>query len=297
MRFVRFASKAGATLGVRRGSEVIDLGLAAPGTPPDLASILAAGADGLRWVEALVRHAPAAAVRAHADIQPLTPIARPEKIICIGLNYADHVKEAPTPVELPKYPVVFLRQARTLVAHRQPLRRPRCSEQFDFEGELACIIGRAAKNVSREQALQHVGGYALFNEASVRDYQFKSHQWTMGKNFDATGGFGPELVTADELPPGARGLRLSTVLNGQTVQSASTDDMIFDITTLISELSVAMTLVPGDVIVTGTPSGVGIGRKPPLWMKHGDSCTVSVDGFEPLVNPVLDEDAQAPVAA
>jgi acylpyruvate hydrolase len=191
------------------------------------------------------------------------------------------------------YPVVFLRQARSLVAHRQPLRRPRCSEQFDFEGELACVIGRTAKNVPRDKALQYVGGYALFNEASVRDYQFKSHQWTMGKNFDKTGAFGPEFITADELPPGARDLTLSTVLNGQTVQSASTNHMIFDIATLISDMSVAMTLVPGDVIVTGTPSGVGIGRTPPLWMKHGDTCTVRVDGFEPLVNPVLDEEIEA----
>lgn len=292
MRFIRFASAAGITLGVRRGSEVIDLGLAAPGTAFDLANILSAGKDGLAWVESVIRRAPAHAVQAHSSIAPLMPFARPEKIICIGLNYVDHIKEAPTPQEVPKYPVVFLRQARSLIAHGEALRRPRCSDQFDFEGELACIIGRTAKNVSREKALDHVGGYALFNEASIRDYQFKSHQWTMGKNFDATGAFGPEFVTADELPPGARGLTLSTTLNGKLVQSASTNDMIFDIATLISELSVAMTLVPGDVIVTGTPSGVGIGRTPPLWMKHGDTCTVQVDGFEPLTNPVLDEEAE-----
>lgn len=290
MRFIRFAAADGVTLGVRRGDEVIDLGLAAPGTTIDLATLLAAGKEGLAWIDGLVRRAPKRAVREHAGTLPLTPFARPEKIICIGLNYAEHIKEAPTPHEVPQYPVVFLRQARSLVAHGQPLRRPRCSDQFDFEGELACVIGRPAKNVSRATALHCVGGYALFNEASVRDYQFKSHQWTMGKNFDATGAFGPEFVTADELPPGARGLTLSTTLNGKTVQSASTNDMIFDIATLIAELSVAMTLLPGDVIVTGTPSGVGIGRTPPLWMKHGDTCTVHVDGFEPLTNPVLDEE-------
>ena len=297
MKFVRFASDAGSTIGVRRGEDLVDLGLAAPGTAVDLATLLAAGGDGLRWVEGLVRRAPRRAVRAYVGIQPLTPFARPEKIICIGMNYAEHIKEAPTPHEVPTYPVVFLRQARSLLAHGEPLRRPRCSDQFDFEGELACIIGQPARDVSRASALKYVGGYALFNDASVRDYQFKSHQWTMGKNFDATGAFGPEFITADELPPGARGLRLSTVLNGQTVQSASTDDMIFDIATLISELSVAMTLVPGDVIVTGTPSGVGLGRTPRLWMKHGDRCTVSVEGFEPLSNPVLDEESDTAGAA
>ncbi|MDR3453369.1 MAG: fumarylacetoacetate hydrolase family protein [Rhodoferax sp.] len=288
MKFIRFASDKGPTLGVRQGEEIVDLGIAARGSKLDLATLLAAGQDGLSWVESLIRHASTKAVHHFAEIRPLVPFARPEKIICVGLNYANHIKEAPTPQEVPKYPVIFLRQARTLIAHREALRRPHCSDQFDFEGELACIIGRPAKNVTRETALHYVGGYALFNEASVRDFQFKSHQWTMGKNFDATGAFGPELITADELPPGARDLTLSTVLNGETVQSASTNDMIFDIATLISELSVAMTLLPGDVIVTGTPSGVGIGRTPPLWMKHGDTCTVRVDGFEPLVNPVLD---------
>lgn len=293
MKFIRFATPAGPSLGVRQGEDVIDLGLAAQEVALDLTTLLAMGDDGLQWVRNVVRHAPRNAVRAFAEIKLLTPLARPEKIICIGMNYAEHIKEAPTPHEVPAYPVVFLRQARSLLAHGEALRRPRCSDQFDFEGELACVIGRQARNVSPETALQHVGGYALFNDASVRDYQFKSHQWTMGKNFDATGAFGPELITADELPAGARGLTLRTTLNGQTVQSASTSDMIFDVATLISEMSMAMTLVPGDVIVTGTPSGVGLGRTPRLWMKHGDRCTVSVDGFEPLSNPVLDEETES----
>ena len=155
------------------------------------------------------------------------------------------------------------------------------------------MIGRRGRHISKADALSHVAAYSLFNDASVRDYQFKSPQWTVGKNFDASGAFGPELVTADELPEGARGLRLHTVLNGQTVQDASTSDMIFDIATQISLMSEAMTLMPGDVIVTGTPSGVGIGRKPPLWMKHGDVCTVSVEGVGSLSNPILDEGAKA----
>jgi 2-keto-4-pentenoate hydratase/2-oxohepta-3-ene-1,7-dioic acid hydratase in catechol pathway len=290
MRFLRFSTAAGPSLGVRQGDEVIDLGVAAPDLPRELSTLLAMGDAGLQAVRDAIRRAPARAVRAAHELRVLhTPIVQPEKIICIGMNYAEHVKEAPTAHELPTYPVVFLRHAGSLVAHGEALRRPRCSDQFDYEGELVCVIGRRAKNVPKASALEHVGGYSLFNDASVRDYQFKSHQWTVGKNFDATGAFGPDLVTADELPPGARGLTLRTTLNGETVQCASTDDMIFDIATLISLLSEAMTLVPGDLIVTGTPSGVGLGRKPPLWMKHGDACTVSVDGVGTLSNPVLDE--------
>ncbi|HEU0203173.1 MAG TPA: fumarylacetoacetate hydrolase family protein [Burkholderiaceae bacterium] len=289
MRFLRFSTAAGPSLGVRQGNEVVDLSLAAPDLPRELSTLLALGDDGLQVVHNAVRRAPAQAVRAADELTALTPIAQPEKIICIGMNYAEHVKEAPTAHELPTYPVVFLRQANSLVAHGEVLRRPRCSDQFDYEGELVCVIGRRAKNVPKVSALEHVGGYSLFNDASVRDYQFKSHQWTVGKNFDATGAFGPDLVTADELPAGARGLTLRTTLNGETVQCASTDDMIFDIAALISLLSEAMTLMPGDLIVTGTPSGVGLGRKPPLWMKHGDVCTVTVDGVGTLSNPVLDE--------
>ncbi|MGH6625587.1 MAG: fumarylacetoacetate hydrolase family protein [Burkholderiaceae bacterium] len=290
MKFLRFASNSGPSLGVRHGDDVIDLGLAAPDLPRDLSVLLAFGAEGQQAVRRAIERAPARAVRPYAGLPLLTPIPQPEKIICIGMNYADHVKEAPTPHAMPTYPVVFLRQAQSLIAHNQPLRRPLCSEQFDFEGELVCVIGRRGRNIPREQALEYVSGYSLFNDASVRDYQFKSPQWTVGKNFDATGAFGPELVTADELPPGARGLMLTTRLNGQVVQQASTADMIFDIATQISLMSEAMTLVPGDVIVTGTPSGVGLARTPPLWMKHGDLCTVHVEGVGTLSNPVLDED-------
>ena len=289
MKFLRFSGAEGAVLAVRRGDDVIDLHKCAPELPQDLAALLALGAPGLDAVRQAVSRAPASAVRSAQGLKLLTPIAAPEKIICVGLNYAEHVKEAPTKMEVPTYPVLFLRTARTLVAHGEPLRRPLCSEQFDFEGELVCVIGKAGRHIPVDRALEHVAGWSLFNDASVRDYQFKSPQWTVGKNFDGTGAFGPDFVTADELPPGARGLRLTTVLNGQTVQSASTADMIFDVATQISLVSEAMTLVPGDLIVTGTPSGVGIGRKPPLWMKQGDSCSVSVEGVGTLTNPVQDE--------
>lgn len=293
MKLLRFNTAEGPTLGVRRGDEVIDLRIAAPEMPRDMNALLALGSNGLMTIQRAIERAPAVAVRSVAGLEWLVPVPAPEKIICIGMNYAEHIKEAPTPHEVPKYPVVFLRQAGSLVAHNQALRRPLCSDQFDFEGELVCVIGRGGRHISKADALSHVAGYSLFNDASVRDYQFKSSQWTVGKNFDASGAFGPELITADELPEGARGLRLRTVLNGQTVQDASTSDMIFDIATQISLMSVAMTLMPGDVIVTGTPSGVGIGRKPPLWMKHGDICTVSVEGVGTLSNHVLDEGAKS----
>jgi acylpyruvate hydrolase len=289
MRLIRFQGPNGPTLGLRRGDDVVDLAIAAPHLPRDPVALLELSANGRVALEETLRHFPSAAVTPFERATVLTPIPQPQKIICIGMNYADHVKEAPTPHEIPKYPVVFLRHAGTLVAHGEALRRPMCSEQFDFEGELVCVIGRRGRHISKQQALDHVAAYSLFNDASVRDYQFKSPQWTMGKNFDATGAFGPELVTADELPPGAVGLTLQTRLNGQVVQSASTADMIFDIATQISLLSEAMTLEPGDLIVTGTPSGVGLGRKPPLWMKHGDTCEVSVEGVGTLRNPIRDE--------
>ena len=217
----------------------------------------------------------------------LPPIAQPGKIICVGLNYADHSAESG--FKQPDYPTLFARFASSLIGHGAPLVRPTVSEQFDYEGELVAVIGRGGRNIAREDALDHVFGYSIFNDASVRDYQFKSPQWTVGKNFDGTGAFGPVLVTADELPPGCRGLRLETRLNGQVVQSANIDEMVFDVAAQIAIVSEAITLSPGDVFVTGTPSGVGLARKPPLWMRAGDICEVEVEGIGVLSNPVVDQ--------
>ena len=211
----------------------------------------------------------------------------PQKIVCVGLNYADHAKESP--YEQPTYPALFCRFNSTLVGHGAPIMRPRVSEQLDYEGELVVIIGKRGRHITADRALEHVAGYSIFNDASVRDYQFKSPQWTAGKNFDATGAFGPGFVTADDLPAGARGLRLQTRLNGQTVQDATTGDMLFDVVSLITIISEAMTLEVGDVIVSGTPAGVGFARKPPLWMKQGDVCEVEIEGLGVLRNPIVDE--------
>ncbi|GAA4342930.1 fumarylacetoacetate hydrolase family protein [Pigmentiphaga soli] len=246
-------------------------------------SLLARGVD-------LARHGAQQAVGevvSASEAAYLPPLARPPKIICVGLNYADHAKE--TKLEQPDYPTLFLRVPTSLAAHQAPLVRPAASDSLDFEGEVAVVLGKGGRFVDRERALELVAGYALFNDGSVREYQFRTTQWTAGKNFDRTGGFGPDLVTADELPPGARGLRIETRLNGQVVQSANTSDMLFDVATLISLISDVMTLEPGDVIVSGTPAGIGWTREPRLLMKAGDVCEVTVEGLGTLRNPVVDE--------
>jgi len=224
-------------------------------------------------------------------VEVMPPLPSPPKIVCVGLNYAEHSAESG--YELPAYPTIFGRFASSLIGHGAPIVRPRVSEQLDYEGEFVAVIGRGGRDIPEARALEHVIAYSLFNDASVRDYQFKAPQWTVGKNFDGTGAFGPYLVTADELPPGCQGLRLQTRLNGDLVQSASTDDLVFDVATLVSVLSEAFTLEPGDVIVTGTPSGVGLARKPPLWMKPGDVCEVELEGIGVLRNPVVDQGAAA----
>lgn len=224
---------------------------------------------------------------AESDIRYLPPVPQPSKIICVGLNYADHTKESP--YEQPDYPTLFIRLTTSLTAHGASIVRPLCSDSLDFEGELAVIIGRGGKHISKEKALEHVFGYSVFNDGSVREYQFKSPQWTVGKTFDHTGGFGPAVVTADELPAGAKGLALETRLNGETVQKANTSDMLFDVATLINVISEAITLNPGDVIVAGTPAGIGWARNPRLLMRHGDVCEVSIEGIGTLRNPIADE--------
>ena len=213
----------------------------------------------------------------------LAPVPRPGKVICIGLNYRAHAVEGGNPI--PDYPAVFLRGATSLVGPQAEMILPTCSDKFDYEAELAIIIGKTATNVGAD-ALDYVAGYACFNDGSVRDYQRKSSQWTMGKNFDRTGGFGPELVTPDELPAGASGLRIVSRLNGQVMQDGNTDDMIFGTAALVATLSEAMTLEPGDVIATGTPAGVGYARKPPVFLRAGDRIEVEIERIGILTNVV-----------
>lgn len=220
-----------------------------------------------------------------ASITVTLPFRRAGKVLCVGLNYADHASESK--MEPPSFPTVFVRFNSNLVPHGADLVKPDASDQFDYEGELVAVIGKAGREIPRQDALDHVAGYTIFNDGSIRDFQLRTNQWTIGKNFDKTGALGPFFVTADALPAGARGLRLTTRLNGAVMQNATTDDLIFSVADLVSHLSVGMTLEPGDLIVTGTPSGVGAARDPQVFMKPGDVCEIEVERIGRLRNTVV----------
>ena len=289
MRFVRYEVGGVKGLALVGATGVRGLLESERGYPGDLDDLVRGGLPALK-------RAAEAVSAGHAldldQVSRLPPLQRPEKIICVGLNYRDH--SAKSGFVQPDYPTLFCRFNSSLVGDGASIIRPTVSEQLDFEGELVAVVGEGGRNIRPEQALDHVIGYSIFNDASVRDYQFKTPQWTVGKNFDGTGAFGPEFVTADELPPGGAGLHLETRLNGRVVQSASTSDMVFDVATLVSTISEAITLCSGDIIVTGTPSGVGVSRKPPLFMKPHDVVEVEIEKIGVLRNPIAQE---APTSA
>jgi 2-keto-4-pentenoate hydratase/2-oxohepta-3-ene-1,7-dioic acid hydratase in catechol pathway len=218
-----------------------------------------------------------------ADITLLEPIRNPDKIICVGWNYREHAKEAG--IDLPDHPTLFARWPNSHVPHGVPILAPAESEKYDFEGELAVIIGKPARRVSEADALDYVGGDSIYNDATLRDYQRHSSQYMPGKNFYRSGAFGPCMVTADEVPD-PKALTLETRLNGEVVQHTGIDDLIFSIPELMAYITRFTELVPGDVIATGTPSGAGLGRTPPLWMKPGDTIEVEVSKIGVLTNPV-----------
>lgn len=220
------------------------------------------------------------------DVTLLPPIPNPDKILCIGLNYTSHILEGGR--EPPRKPIVFTRFSNSQVAHGQPIVRPKVSETLDFEGEMAVIIGQRCRHVPRDRALEVVAGYSCYNDGSVREWQRHSTQFTPGKNFPSTGGFGPWIVTPEEAGDITQ-QTLLTRLNGQEVQRATIDDLCFDVPSLIAYCSTFTELMPGDVIVTGTTGGVGAYRTPPLWMKHGDVVEVEISGIGVLRNPVVDE--------
>ncbi|MCR0985624.1 fumarylacetoacetate hydrolase family protein [Roseomonas populi] len=293
MRFAAFRKDGAMGLAVAgAGGDYRGLMQGEAGYPGDLTALVTGGAEALAGAgRALEGGAP---VDLDA-VELLPPLPNPGKIICVGLNYADHSAESGFAV--PTYPTIFARFASSLIGHGAPILRPRVSDQLDYEGELVAVIGRGGRHIPKASALDHVVAYSVFNDGSVRDYQLKAPQWTVGKNFDGTGAFGPVLVTADELPPGCQGLGIQTRLNGQVVQESNIDHLIFDVATLVSTLSEAFTLSPGDIIVTGTPSGVGLARKPPLWMKPGDVCEVEIERVGLLRNPVEDEAGRQRAAA
>ena len=284
MQFLNFKQGSQQGLAIAEGSGFKGLLTTDVNFPGSLQSLLAKGSQALTQAADVLRQG---AVIDLTKITYLPPLENPGRIFCIGLNYVDHSVESG--FAIPTYPAIFSRFSSSMVGHGEPIVRPKVSTQLDYEGELVAIIGKAGRYIEKDKALEHVAGYSICNDASIRDYQFKSAQWIIGKNFDNTGPFGPVFVTSDELPPGASGLKIQTRLNGMVVQDATTSSLIFDVATLVSLLSEAVCLQPGDVIVTGTPSGVGLARKPPLFMKHGDICEVEIEGIGILSNLVVDE--------
>lgn len=284
MRLITFKHDGHEQIGVRKDDYVIPVASIAPNLPDSIRQLLALG--GLPELQNRFENSSEKGVALEEiEYRPLIP--EPGKIICIGRNYAAHAAEGGAAT--PTYPEIFYRGATSLLAHNAPIIRPQCSDNLDFEGEVAFVIGTKCRHATEHNALDHIAGYSLFNDATLRDYQRFSSQWTIGKNFDDTGAFGPELVTPDELPDGIAGMSLMTTLNGQVMQDGKTDDLVFPVRTLVTMLSECMTLEPGDVVVTGTPAGVGYARKPPVWMKAGDIVEIEVPGLGKLSNMVQDE--------
>ena len=292
MKIVGFEANSGVRLGVVEGDNVVDLQAVDANIPADLGEFLRRGNGDLKPLVDLARKAPASARRPLAGLKFALPVARPGKIICLGLNYLDHVKEGPQRDNIPKFQSIFFRMLTSMVPHLAPIMRPRVSIQLDYEAEMVAIVGKRAKHLTLANAVDCIAGYACANEGSVREYQRHTTQWGMGKNFDRTGGFGPWMVSADELPRGGKGLNIMSRLNGNTMQSSNTNSLMFPVAESLVYLTEGMTLEPGDIILTGTPSGVGHARKPePVWMKQGDVCEIEVEGVGVLRNPIEDEKA------
>jgi acylpyruvate hydrolase len=290
MKIVGFEANDGLHLGVVEGDQVIDLQAVDKAIPADLGEVLRRGDGNLSALKDAAKGAGAAARRPLAGLKYGLPVATPGKVICLGLNYLEHVKEGAQRDNIPKFPTIFMRCNSSLVPHGAPIVRPKVSEQLDYEAELIFVVGKRAKHLTMDNAYSCIAGYACGNEGSVREFQRKTTQWDMGKNFDRTGGFGPWMVTADELPPGAKGLKIQTRLNGQVMQSDNTDNMMFPIAEMLVYVTQGMVLEPGDIVFTGTPSGVGHARKPnPVWMKQGDTCEIDIEGVGVLVNPIENE--------
>ncbi len=282
MKLLSFVVDGRSGYGVVKGDGVVDLGRRLPSK--SLRALLEA--DGLGGVAGLLAsETPDFALDA-LSYAPVIP--DPGKIICVGLNYRDHVAETGRAVT--EKPALFARFPTSQVGYLQPIIRPDVSEHFDYEGELALVIGKAGRHIKRADALEHVAGYSCYNEGSIRDWQRHTSQFLSGKTFDQSGAFGPWLVTTDEIPDPSK-LTLQTRLNGETVQRTTTDRLITDVPDLIVYCSTIMTLMPGDVIVTGTPGGVGFKRNPPLFMKPGDTVEVEISGIGILRNPIAAEAA------
>ena len=280
MKLISFSKNGNEGFGALSGEHVVDLtGLKGAAT---LRALLEA--DGLG--AAREKLAAGAAAFKLADCTLLPPITNPSKVLCVGINYVEHAAEAGRTVG--QYPVIFQRYADTLIGHGAAMLKPKVSEKFDYEGELAVVIGTGGGHISKDDAMAHVAGYSCFNDASARDWQFHTHQYGMGKNFRTSGPFGPWLLTADEVPD-YRNLRIRTLVNGHELQNDTPAKLAFDVPHLISYISQALDWRPGDVLATGTPSGIGFKRNPPILLKDGDTVDIVIDGLGTLSNPVRDE--------
>jgi acylpyruvate hydrolase len=288
MKLVTFVHNGQTRLGALQagaaGETVVDLNRADPNLPANMLDFLAAGDGALVLAQRALADPPAAAVVARGDVSLKAPIPRPGKIICIGLNYRDHAAESNQ--ALPEYPTVFAKYANTVVGPGEAIVLPTVTDTVDYEAEFAFVIGRTARNVAAADALRYVAGYTAFNDVSARAYQQRTSQWTVGKTFDTFGPMGPALVTADEIPdPHTLDIKLS--VDGEVLQSSNTCNLIFTVNQLIEDLTSYMTLEPGDVISTGTPSGVGAARKPQRWLRAGEVVRLEIAGIGVLENPVV----------
>ena len=289
MKVIGFNTKEGLHLGVVEGQEVIDLQAVDASAPNDLGEWLRRDNGDLTSLKALAQRARSNARRPLGGLDYTLPVARPGKIICLGVNYREHLQEAFHGDRVETSPTIFMRCPSSLLSHGRPIILPKVSATLDYEAEMVVVVGERAKHLDVSNALSCIAGYSCANDGSIREFQVKTTQWDMGKNFDATGAFGPWMVTADDLPPGGKGLKIECRLNGMVMQSDNTANMIFPVAESIAYVTQGMTLEPGDIIMTGTPSGVGLARKPPVWMKAGDICEIEIEGIGVLSNPITDE--------
>lgn len=288
MKLVTFTHNGHSRIGALAGEHtIVDLNRADPRLPAEMPAFLAGGADAQNLAEKAVGSALPSAVLARSAVTLQAPLPRPGKILCIGLNYRDHAAESNQPI--PEYPTVFAKYNNTVIGPGAAIVLPRLTEKVDYEAEFAFVIGRRARNVQAADALSYVAGYLPFNDVSARDYQMRTSQWTVGKTFDTFGPLGPALVTADEIPD-PHDLKIQLTINGEVLQSSNTSNLIFSVNELIADLTSFMTLEPGDIISTGTPSGVGAARSPQRWLRAGDVVAVTIEGLGTLENPVVAEE-------
>ena len=284
MRYLVGETTDGPAVFAVNGENAVNVTALDPAIGGDL-KVLAAQRDRIDALQDKITKAPSVPV---SSITPALPVSNPGAIICVGLNYTDHIKEGG--YDIPDYPALFMRSKASIMAAGQPLVRPTCSEKLDYEAELMLIVGKGGRHISEEDALDHVFGYTVFNDGSVRDYQRKTHQWTPGKNFDNTGAIGPFVVTPDEVPEGAANLKIESRVGDEILQSSNTANMIWGVRKIMAIVSEYTTLSPGDLIALGTPPGVGHAKKPnPRWLVPGETVEIEIEGIGICASPIVDE--------